>query len=84
MTLKGIWKRLCIDKALHKAMKSREFTAPIQEAIFAMVANQALNPTSKLSVVDWANNNVDLDISDSLQVQHFYQVIKAIEEAVYP
>ena len=73
MTLKGIWKRLCIDKALHKAMKSREFTAPIQEAIFAMVANRALNPTSKLSMVDWANNNVDLDISEPLQVQHFYR-----------
>lgn len=73
MTLKGIWKRLCIDKALHKAMKSREFTAPIQEAIFAMVANRALNPTSKLSMVDWANNHVDLDISEPLQVQHFYR-----------
>lgn len=73
MTLKGIWKRLCIDKALHKAMKSREFTAPIQEAIFAMVANRALHPTSKLSMVDWANNNVDLDISEPLQVQHFYR-----------
>lgn len=73
ITLKGIWKRLCIDKALHKAMKSREFTAPIQEAIFAMVANRALNPTSKLSMVDWANNNVDLDISEPLQVQHFYR-----------
>jgi transposase len=73
MTLKGIWKRLCIDKALHKAMKSRVFTAPIQEAIFAMVANRALHPTSKLSMVDWANNSVDLDISEPLQVQHFYR-----------
>jgi transposase len=73
LVLKGIWKRLRIDKALSQAMKSREFTAPIGDAIFAMVANRALNPSSKLAIEEWANQKVDLDLTQPLQVQHFYR-----------
>lgn len=73
LVLKGIWKQLRIDRALSQAMKSREFTAPIGEAIFAMVANRALNPSSKLAIEDWANQKVDLDLTQPLQVQHFYR-----------
>lgn len=73
LVLKGIWKSLCIDKALSQALKNREFTAPIKDAIFAMVANRALNPSSKLAIEEWASNEVDLDLSQSLQVQHLYR-----------
>jgi len=73
LVLKGIWKRLRIDKALSQAMKSREFTAPIGDAIFSMVANRALSPSSKLAIEEWANQKVDLDLSQPLQVQHFYR-----------
>ena len=73
LVLKGIWKHLHIDKALDKALKNRAFTAPVAEAIFAMVANRAINPSSKLAIQDWANQEVDLDLSQPLQVQHLYR-----------
>jgi transposase len=73
LVLKGIWQQLCIDKALKQALKNRDFTAPIEEAIFAMVANRALNPCSKLATRDWANQQVDLDLSQELQLQHLYR-----------
>lgn len=73
LVLKGVWKRLRINRALRQAMKHREFTAPIEDAIFAMVANRALNPSSKLAIVDWASQQVDLDLNQPLQVHHLYR-----------
>ena len=48
--LKALWEQLRIDERLDKAINERAFTAPIKEALFAMVANRALNPSSKLAI----------------------------------
>lgn len=73
LLLKGLWKRIGIDSCLAKALKGREFKAPIVDAIFAMVANRALSPSSKLAVEEWATKDVHLDIDQPVQVQHFYR-----------
>ncbi len=73
LLLKGLWKRIGIDKCLSKALKGRDFTAPVGDAIFAMVANRALAPSSKLAVEEWAAKDVHLDIDQPIQVQHFYR-----------
>ena len=71
--LKGLWKRIGIDKCLAEALADRSFTTPISDAIFAMVANRALAPCSKLAVEEWAAKDVHLDIKAPLQVQHLYR-----------
>ncbi|MCP4142982.1 MAG: transposase, partial [Chloroflexi bacterium] len=71
--LKGLWKRIGIDVCLAEALKDRAFKAPIGDAIFAMVANRALAPSSKLAVEEWANEDVHLDIEQPIQVQHLYR-----------
>ena len=48
--LKSLWERLRIDKCLQNALEERSFSAPIAEALFAMVANRALAPSSKLAI----------------------------------
>ena len=73
LLLKGLWERIGIDQCLAEALKGREFTTPVGDAIFAMVANRALAPASKLAVEDWANKDVHLDIEQSIQVQHLYR-----------
>lgn len=73
LLLKGLWERIGIDKCLVKILKDRSFTTPITDAIFALVANRALAPCSKLAVEEWANNDVHLDIEEELQVQHLYR-----------
>ncbi len=45
----------------------------MEDAIFAMVANRALNPSSKLAVEEWAAHDVHLDIQKPIQVQHLYR-----------
>jgi len=71
--LRGLWKRLNIGACLHRALKGRNFTAPVEDAIFAMVANKALAPCSKLGVEEWLAREVYVDTTDQVQVQHLYR-----------
>jgi len=88
--LRGLWDRLRIDETLSEALANRDFTAPIRSALFAMVANRALAPSSKLAVERWAERDVWLGRDDSLQVQHFYRAMdfllehaEAVQKAVF-
>jgi transposase len=78
--LKELWKRLNIDKRLETALKDRSFTAPIKEALFAMVTNRALSPLSKLAIEEWAAEDVFLGTEEDLQVQHFYRAMDFLLE----
>lgn len=73
LLLRGLWNRMGIDRCLSTALENREFRAPVADAIFAMVANRALAPSSKLGVEDWAARDVHLGIEEPLRVQHFYR-----------
>jgi len=78
--LRELWNRLNIDKRLETALKDRSFTAPIKEALFAMVANRALAPSSKLAIEEWAAEDVYLGTEEDLQVQHFYRAMDFLLE----
>ena len=73
LLLKGLWERIGIDGCLAKALECREFKAPISDAIFAMVANRALAPSSKLAVEEWVAKDVHIGIEAPIQVQHLYR-----------
>ena len=88
--LRTVWDRINIGQRLTKALDSRNFTAPIENALFAMVANRALCPSSKLAIEQWAADEVYLGCDDQLQVQHFYRAMdfllehtQAIEKEVF-
>jgi IS4 transposase len=78
--LKALWQRLNIDDCLKKALDQRSFTAPVAEALFAMVANRALAPSSKLAIEQWAADEVFLGDHQPLQVQHFYRAMDFLLE----
>ncbi|MCP4354009.1 MAG: IS1634 family transposase, partial [Desulfobacterales bacterium] len=73
LLLKALWKKLDIDTCLDKALQGRSYDAPIKDAIFAMVANRALAPSSKLAVEEWAKGDVFLDNDKPIKVQHLYR-----------
>ena len=90
LLLKGLWERIGINQYLAEALRDREFTTPVGDAIFAMVANRALAPASKLAVEEWAEKDVHLDIEQPIQVQHLYRSMdflleheSAIQEKVF-
>ena len=75
---------------MEKALDDRNFTTPIEKALFAMVANRALAPSSKLAIEQWAANEVYLGSDENLQAQHFYRAMdfllehtEAIEKEVF-
>ncbi len=71
--LRGLWEQLSIDNCITKLLKNRSLSIPVSSAIFAMVANRALAPCSKLGVEEWAEKDVFLDNENNIQVQHLYR-----------
>ncbi len=53
-----LWASLCIDTAIHKLLGQRRLDPRAERLIFAMVANRALDPMSKLSALEWATSDV--------------------------
>ena len=78
--LRQLWKRLNLDQCLHNILAGRSYTAPIADGVFAMVANRALEPSSKLAIEQWANEEVYLGEHPPLQVHHFYRAMDLLLE----
>ncbi len=78
--LKALWQRLGLDDCLKKVLDQRSFTTPMAQALFAMVANRALAPSSKLAIEQWAAEEVFLGNDQQLQVQHFYRAMDFLLE----
>jgi Transposase DDE domain len=52
--LDGLWQRLGVAEALGGALGGRRFTTDVERVLFALVANRAVDPMSKLSAAEWA------------------------------
>lgn len=88
--LRQLWRELHIEESLATALKGRNFDIPVEQAIFAAVANRALDPSSKLAVEEWVGKDVFIDDIDRIQVQHIYRAMdflleheEAIQREVY-
>jgi Transposase DDE domain len=51
--LDGIWQELAIDRTLQHLLRGRRLDGRAERVIFAMVANRALEPLSKLACGKW-------------------------------
>jgi transposase len=51
--LDGLWRQLEIDTALRQVLGPRRFTTDVERVLFALVANRALQPSSKLAATEW-------------------------------
>ena len=49
----GLWKQLGIDAALRQLLGPRRFSTDVERVLFALVANRALDPSSKLAATQW-------------------------------
>ena len=79
--LDGLWKRLGIDKAIRKAAGGREFTVPVERLLFALVANRALAPSSKLAAEAWVEDVAFIDGLPTVEVQQLYRAMDFLLEA---
>lgn len=88
--LDGLWKRFGIDRILGKLLEEREFTTPIERLLFALVANRAVAPCSKLAMEDWIAKDVVVPGLDAVGSEQLYRAMDfllaadaAIQEGVF-
>ena len=56
--LDALWERLGIGRAMRGLLKGRRLDASAERVLFALVANRALAPSSKLAAARWASEDV--------------------------
>src|SRR4051794_3956784 len=58
--LDALWKQLGVDRALRAVLGARRFSTDVERVIFALVANRALDPGSKLAAAEWASQDAHI------------------------
>ena len=71
--LDQLWQRFQIGDYLKKALSETDYEIPIERSLFAMVANRAVEPTSKLSTEHWVNNEAYIPELSSVSVHQLYR-----------
>jgi hypothetical protein len=60
--LDGLWRRLGIDAVIRGCAAGRRLDGPaLERTLFALVANRALAPSSKLAAAGWVGGDVHID-----------------------
>ncbi len=79
--LDGLWRRLEIDRTLQRLLAGRGYRTPVERLIFAMVANRALEPSSKLAMEDWVAGEVHVRDLPEVEVHQLYRAMDFLLEA---
>ncbi len=89
--LEQLWRRLGIPQVIVEVLAGRKFDFDVERALFAMIANRALAPASKLYCYEqWLKQEVQLEGAAGVELQHLYRAMdfleankEAIEKALY-
>ena len=89
--LEQLWRRLGIPEVIAEVRAERKVDFDVERALFAMVANRALAPSSKLYCYEqWLQEEVHLEGAAGLSLQHLYRAMDfleankdAVEKALY-
>jgi transposase len=90
--LDQLWKLLNIDDALAGVLGPRRFRTDIERVIFALVANRAIAPSSKLAAADWVTHTTAVSGLARLDEDQAYRAMDllvtadaqgAVSEAVF-
>jgi hypothetical protein len=81
--LDQLWRRLQIPEAIAKAAAGRRVASGVERLLFALVANRALAPSSKLAALEWARSDVAIPDLGGLGAdpQVFYRAMDFLLQA---
>src|SRR5262249_24248547 len=86
----ALWRRLELPAFFTKQLRRRKYEAPVERAIFALVAHRLIDPSSKRACWDWPDNDAYLPDRRELKLQHLYRAMdflddchESLEEALY-
>jgi transposase len=85
-----LWKKFNFEKLLTKHIHNRNYSTPIVQAVFAMVANRCLAPRSKLALTEWVEQDVFVPGLPNVDIQVVYRAMdflmshqKELEKEIY-
>jgi len=79
--LDGVWQRLGIAAGLEKLLSERGYRTPVERLLFALVANRALDPGSKLAVESWVADEAHVEGLPEVDVHQLYRAMDFLLEA---
>jgi hypothetical protein len=79
--LDGLWRRLGVAGALARVLGARRFTTDVERVLFALVANRAVEPCSKLAAAEWASHDVAVPGLQEMDEDHAYRAMDLLVDA---
>jgi hypothetical protein len=79
--LEGLWQRLGVADALRGVLGARRFTTDVERVLFALVANRAVDPMSKLSAAEWASCDAAIPRLAGMDDDQAYRAMDLLVEA---
>jgi hypothetical protein len=79
--LNGLWHQLEIDRALREVLGGRRFSTDVERVVFALVANRAIVPCSKLAAAEWVREDVAMPGLEGMDEDQAYRAMDLLVEA---
>ncbi|MEV6930836.1 IS1634 family transposase [Dactylosporangium sp. NPDC051485] len=79
--LDGLWRRLDVGAAVRAATDARRFTTSMERVLFALVANRAVAPMSKLSAAEWVREDAVVPGLSTMDEDHAYRAMDLLVDA---
>src|SRR5438552_1370674 len=79
--LDGLWHRLDVGAAVRAAADARRFTTNMERVLFALVANRAVAPMSKLSAAEWVREDTAIPGLSTMDEDHAYRAMDLLVDA---
>jgi hypothetical protein len=79
--LDALWQRLEIGAAIRRAADGRRFTTNVERVLFALAANRAIEPMSKLSAAEWVGEDAVIAGLPSMDDDQAYRAMDLLAEA---
>ena len=79
--LDALWRRLGVNAALARMLGGRRFATDVERVLFALVANRAIAPASKLAAAEWASRDVAIPGLERMDDDQAYRAMDLLVEA---
>ena len=79
--LDALWRRLEVGAAVRAATDGRRFTTNLERVLFALVANRAVAPMSKLSAAEWVSHEAIIAGLPGMDEDHAYRAMDLLVDA---
>ena len=79
--LDALWRRLGVADAIAEALGVRRYQTDVERVLFALVANRALKPFSKLAAAEWASCDVHIAGVEAMDEDQAYRAMDMLAAA---